>query len=72
MDNKNTTSATNRIYIRRNIVAGSNITSAGEYAGSIAPNSNKIPFAGHFYDNFIVASVYANYESTGRVKHIQI
>ena len=60
MDNKNTTSATNRIYIRRNIVAGSNITSAGEYAGSIAPNSNKIPFAGHFYDNFIVASVSSN------------
>ncbi len=59
LDNINTTSATNKIYLYQNIVANSDITSAGERASSMAPNSNKLPYDGHFYKNFIVANVHS-------------
>ena len=57
LNNLYTTDASNKIYIYRNIVAGSKVTVQGLYAGSIAGNSNALPFYNHFYDNFVVASV---------------
>ena len=60
LNNLNTTDATNRIYIYRNIVAGSAIESNGMHAASIAPISQKEPFDSHFYDNYISADVNTN------------
>ena len=57
MDNQNTTSATNKMVIYRNILAGSTISSSGNYAGSISSNSEKEPYPNDFYDNFISADV---------------
>ena len=57
VSNLNTTSATNKIYIYRNILAGSKIRSNGNIAGAIMANSEKNPFPAHFYDNFVVADV---------------
>ena len=55
--NLNTTSATNKIIIYRNILAESKIHSNGNVAGAIMANSEKNPFPAHFYDNFVVADV---------------
>lgn len=57
VSNLNTTSATNKLYIYRNILAGSKIKSNGNIAGAIMANSEKNPFPAHFYDNFVVADV---------------
>lgn len=57
MNNQYTTSATNKIVIYRNILAGSTITSSGSHAGAISSNSETNPYPNDFYDNFISADV---------------
>ena len=56
-NNLNTTASSNRVYVYRNIVAGSHITTAGRFAGAISANTEKYPFDGHFYDNFVEAYI---------------
>ena len=66
LDNINTTSALNKIIIYDNLIANSSITSAGIHASSIAPNSNKLPFDGHFYNNMVIADVVASVSDKSR------